>query len=85
VPPTAFGALGQQLFLDLGLGQDLVERLVQALDHRRGVRAGTNIAYQLSTSKSATPDSCMVGTWGKAALRLSVETASAFSLPALTC
>ena len=48
----------------------------------RGVFAGTNTAYQESTSKSAMPASCTVGTSGNAALRLSVDTASAFSLPA---
>ena len=50
----------------------------------RGVFAGTNIAYQESTLKSGTPASCIVGTFGNAALRLVVETASAFSLPLLT-
>ena len=49
-----------------------------------GVFAGTNTAYQESTSKSATPASCTVGTSGKARLRFVVETASAFSLPCLT-
>ena len=51
----------------------------------RGVFAGTNMAYQESTSKSLMPASCIVGTSGKAALRLSVDTAMALSLPLFTC
>src|SRR4051812_50070831 len=49
-----------------------------------GVFAGTNIAYQESTSKSAMPASCIVGTSGKAALRFTVETASALRRPCFT-
>ena len=50
-----------------------------------GVFAGTNMAYQESTSKSGTPASCMVGTSGNCDQRVAGLTASAVSSPARTC
>src|SRR5690606_9144081 len=59
-----------------------------ALDKRSmtgaGVLLGTNMAYHESTSKSATPDSCTVGTSGNIGLRRTVDTASGFRRPVFT-
>src|SRR5690606_24834306 len=49
-----------------------------------GVLLGTNMAYHESTSKSGTPDSCIVGTSGNKGLRRTVDTARGFKRPVLT-
>ena len=84
VPPTASAPCASNCARTSGSAATLFSALFSRSMTARGVFAGTKIAYQLSTSKSAMPDSCIVGTSGKAALRLTVDTASAFSLPVLT-
>ena len=84
VPPTASAPWASSFSrIDASLRTVLSARLSLSMI-ALGVLAGTNIAYQESTSKSAMPASCKVGTSGKAALRLSVDTPSALSLPVLT-
>jgi hypothetical protein len=84
VPPTPSAPWASSFSLISGSATRSFSALFSFSITGLGVLAGTNIAYQLSTSKSATPASCTVGTSGKAALRLTVDTASALSLPVLT-
>src|ERR1043166_8190080 len=51
----------------------------------RGVPAGANVPYQVSTAYPGTPASATVGKCGTACERFALTTASARSRPAFTC